>query len=108
MTPRHCRQQDESVISTLSPHLFWDVDRLGVDTTQHAAWLVRRVLEYGRWEDWLRLEKHYGRRRLAEIVVTLRSLDPKARTFCQARFDLPATAFRCYTSTPSLRLSPAC
>lgn len=95
LTGRPRRRHGAVVISALSPHLFWDVDRSGVDVEQHAAWLVRRVLEYGTWADWVRLEEHYGRDRLARIVVTIRSLDPKARTFCQARFDLPANAFRC-------------
>ena len=107
LTRQPIRRHGTVVISALSPHLFWDVDRSGVDIEQHAVWLIRRVLEYGAWADWMRLEEHYGRDRLARIVVTIRSLDPKARTFCQARFDLPANAFRCFTSPLSHQPSPA-
>jgi hypothetical protein len=85
---------------TLSHHLFWDVDRAAVDAERHAPWLVKRVLEYGRWEDWRVLVSHYGRPRLAGIVTNLRSLHPKALAFCQAWFQLPPSAFRCSTSTP--------
>ncbi len=82
------------VIPELSPHLFWDVDPQGVDPELHAAWLARRVLEYGRWQDWGKLVDYYGKPRLAQIVTTLRALDPKAFSFCRAWFDLPASAFR--------------
>lgn len=85
----------------LSDHLFWDVDRASVDLETHAAWLVKRVLEYGRWSDWLALVHRYGKPRLAELATGLRTLDPKAFAFCRAWFQLPATAFRCSTSTPS-------
>ena len=95
-------------MTTLSEHLFWDVDRASVDPEQHAPWLVKRVLEYGRWRDWQALVAHYGKPRLAGIVIKLRSLDPRARAFCQAWFQLPPTDFRCSTSTPSRPQSASC
>ncbi len=88
-------------MTSLSEHLFWDVDRSTIDPEKHAAWLVKRVLEYGRWSDWQALVGQYGKPRLAKIVVTIRSLQPRAFAFCQAWFQLPPTAFRCSTSTPS-------
>ncbi len=36
-------------MTALSDHLFWDVDRSGIDPERHASWLAKRVLEYGRW-----------------------------------------------------------
>jgi hypothetical protein len=83
----------------LSDHLFWDVDRSTVDPALHARWLAKRVLEYGLWRDWQALVSHYGRDRLAEVVTSIRSLDPRAFAFCRAWFDLPATSFRCSTTT---------
>ena len=88
-------------MTSLSEHLFWDVDRSTIDPENHTAWLVKRVLEYGRWSDWQALVGQYGKPRLAEIVVTIRSLQPRAFAFCQAWFQLPPTAFRCSTSPPS-------
>jgi hypothetical protein len=79
----------------LSPHLFWDVRPEEVDFEQHAAWLARRVLEYGNWTDWQALVHHYGRDRLAEIVKNIRSLQPRTLAFCKVWFDLPDAAFRC-------------
>ena len=92
----------------ISDHLFWDVDRTSVDPGKHAPWLVKRVLEYGRWSDWQILVAHYGKPRLAEIVTGIRSLQPRALAFCQAWFQLPSSAFRCSTSMPSRILSEIC
>lgn len=85
------------IISSLSPHLFWDVAADQIDPEQHGAWLARRVLEYGDWTDWQELVRYYGKSRLSEIVTNIRSLQPKALAFCRIWFDLPATAFRCST-----------
>jgi hypothetical protein len=95
-------------VLSLSEHLFWDVDRSTIDPEQHASWLVKRVLEYGRWSDWQILVAHFGKPRLAEITTSIRSLQPRARAFCEAWFQLPTTAFRCSTSTPSRIPSASC
>lgn len=81
----------------LSPHLYWDVRADEVDWDRHAAWLARRVLEYGDWCDWQALVRYYGKEKLADIVTGIRSLQPRAFAFCQVWFDLPASAFRCST-----------
>lgn len=92
----------------LSDHLFWDVDRSSIDPERHTPWLVKRVLEYGCWRDWQTLVAHYGKPRLAEISTGIRSLQPRALACCQAWFQLPPTAFRCSTSTPSRIPSEIC
>ncbi len=84
----------------LSEHLFWDVDRSGIDPERHAAWLVKRVLEYGRWRDWQILVAHYGKPKLAELATGLRSLEPRTLAFCCAWFRLQPAKFRCSTTTP--------
>jgi hypothetical protein len=84
----------------LSEHLFWDAARDGVDPERHAAWLVKRVLEYGYWTDWQALVSHYGKPRLAQIVTDIHALNPRAFAFCRAWFQLPAADFRCSTTPP--------
>ncbi|HEY8924762.1 MAG TPA: hypothetical protein VIU64_10305 [Polyangia bacterium] len=84
----------------LSAHLFWDVDRANVDPSRHAAWLVKRVLEHGRWSDWQTLVAYYGKAGLIEIVTGLRALDTRAFAFCRTWFELPASRFRCSATTP--------
>ena len=88
-------------MDSLSSHLFWDVDRNQIHPVTHASWLTQRVLEYGRWSDWQILVSEYGKPRLAELVIDLRSLSPKTLAFCCACFQLPKSAFRCSTLTQS-------
>ena len=85
----------------LSPQLFWDVAADTVDPERHASWLVRRVLEYGDWPDWQALVAYYGFNRLKVIVTEIRTLQPKALAFCKVWFDLPASAFRRFTTPQS-------
>ncbi len=88
-------------MTELSDHLFWDVERSAVEPERHAAWLVKRVLEYGRWKDWLILAAYYGKPGLADVVTGLRDLEPRSLAFCRAWFQLPAEAFRCSATMPS-------
>jgi hypothetical protein len=85
----------------LSPRLFWDVRAEDIDFEKHAAWLARRVLEYGDWQDWQTLVRHYGNERLAGIVTGIRTLQPRAFAFCKVWFRLPDSSFRCSTKTQS-------
>jgi hypothetical protein len=85
-------------MTSLPPHLFWDVRSEEIDFEKHAAWLARRVLEYGDWPDWQTLVRYYGRDRLAAIVTGIRSLNPRTFAFCRIWFNLPASAFRCSTA----------
>ena len=84
----------------LFPHLYWDVNAAEIDPEKHAAWLARRVLEYGDWRDWQALARYYGKGRLPGTVTSIRSLQPRAFAFCRVWFDLPASAFRCSTAPP--------
>lgn len=82
---------------SLPQHLFWDTRPEDIDFEKHAAWIAKRVLEYGDWPDWQLLVRHYGRERLANIVTQIRTLQPKSLAFCEAWFNLPASVFRCST-----------
>jgi hypothetical protein len=39
---------------------FWDVDPATLDPTRHAAWIIARVLQFGRWDDWVALFRRYS------------------------------------------------
>ena len=67
-------------VDQLSKELFWDVDQSQVRADDHARWLLERVLQRGRWEDWLAVRDHYGKETIRRLSSALR-LDPKARNF---------------------------
>ncbi len=70
----------QSWIFKLSSELFWDTDRSQIDPEKHARWLLERILQRGRWEDWLIIKKHYGKDRIKSISSKLK-LDGKSRNF---------------------------
>ncbi|MGC6425956.1 MAG: DUF6922 domain-containing protein [Akkermansiaceae bacterium] len=86
-------------VDELSPHLFWDVDHRSIHLEKNARWLIQRVLEYGKWKDWNQVEKFYGREHIRDLVTKMRSLRPKCRAFCQARYNLNPEDFRCFEKT---------
>ncbi len=67
-------------IEKLSPELFWDVDRTQVQADIHTRWLIERVLERGRWEDWILIREKLGKETIRKQAPTLR-LDVKTKNF---------------------------
>ena len=59
-------------LSALSDQLFWDVPRAAVDGERHRRWLLERVLERGRLEDWLVVSRALGPDGLAALAPELR------------------------------------
>jgi hypothetical protein len=70
----------DSWIQALSKELFWDVDQSKVTADRHSRWLLERVLERGRWEDWLMVRDHLGKETIRDLAPTLR-LKPRERHF---------------------------
>ena len=93
----------EHNIAGFSPHLFWDVDRSSLEFETNAETIIKSVLEYGLLEDWKIIYRHYGIKKIAETVIKLKELDPRALSFIAALSGLPKEKFRCYTTR---RLTP--
>ena len=83
-------------ISDYSENLFWDVNFEDIDFEANAPYVVQRVLEYGRFEDWKRILALYGKERIGEIATHLRSLEPTAMAFVSIITHQPIEKFRCY------------
>jgi len=88
-------------VASLSPHLFWDVDREQVDPEKHRGYIVQRVTERGSMDDWRRLRSHYGLETVVKEAQGLRSLEPTALAFLSTVGHVPEESFRCYSSKPS-------
>ncbi len=70
----------DSMIESLSPDLFWDVDPATIHAEKNARWLIERVLQRGKWEDWLVIKNYYSKKTLWSLAPRLR-MDDKAHNF---------------------------
>ena len=62
--------------------LFWDVDLTADHLKNHPQWVLRRVLQYGDWEDVHRARKHFGDDAVRE-AADHRSVDARTRRLWQ-------------------------
>ncbi len=89
------KKRDE-ILSDLSPHLFWDVKPGQLDIEENRGYIIKRVLEYGLWKDWLLINKVYGLETITEASLAFRDLDPKTLAFIANVSGVPKEKFRCY------------
>jgi hypothetical protein len=79
-----------------SEHLFWDVEESELDMDQYPAFVIQRVLEYGRWEDWTQIRSYYSMQTIKDAVMNLRTLNPKALSYIALYTDTDIKDYRCY------------
>ena len=89
------------LIENLSGHLFWDIDKSEVDTTKNSSFIIKKVLLYGTFEDWLILRKFYGLDKIIEAAIKMRELDKKTASFLSLLANIPKDSFICYTTIQS-------
>ena len=92
---------NSEIISKLSPHLFWDVKPEQLDAGENKAYIIKRVLEYGLWQDWLLLKNFYGLKTISDQSQRFRELDPKSLAFIAHLSGVPKEKFRCYITKQS-------
>ena len=91
-------ENNSGFISQFSPHLFWDVDPVKLEVNHSKSYIIKRVLEYGLWEDWLLLNKQYGLETITNETKGFRELDPKSLAFISVLSGIPKENFRCYNT----------
>ena len=79
-----------------SKHLFWDVDVDKLDIDCYPAFVIQRVLEYGRWEDWTQIRSYYSMQTIKDEAMNLRTLFPKALNYISLYTDTDKKDYRCY------------
>ena len=90
------------VISQLSGHLFWDINKDNLDIAKSKKIIIQRVLEYGLMKDWKLLQQIYTIQEIEETATKIRDLDPKAASFISLICNTPVENFACYTSKQSM------
>lgn len=84
-----------------SKTLFWETDKNTKVKYNNPAYIVEKVLMYGNFNDWNLLIKKFGKEKVIEQALLIRSLDIKTLNFLSCIFNIPKEQFRCYTPTQS-------
>ena len=96
------RHRMETQIKAFSKHLFWDVNRERLSLEKDDAYIIRQVLEYGKFQDWQLIKNHYGLKTITKKAMAIRSLEKKALSFISTLSGVPIKKFRCYTIQQSI------
>jgi len=95
-------KNDKKIHELLSKHLFWDVDVSNIDEQKHKTFIIKKVLQYGNFNDWKIIVKFYGEETIIEISKNIKDLDKKTLSFLSVFSGLPKTDFLCYTTEQSI------
>lgn len=87
---------NNNFIKQFSTHLFWDVDKDQLDPERSSSYIIKKVLEYGLFEDWLLIKKYYGIEGIKNSVMGFRELEPKALNMVALLSNTAKENFRCY------------
>jgi hypothetical protein len=88
-------------LSSLSTHLFWDVDVNNLDSDNNKKLIIHRILEYGLLKDWKISLKTYGLQEIAATACTIKNLDIKSASFVSVLSGIPLENFACYNTRQS-------
>jgi len=86
----------QNIINELSPHIFWDVDVSSIDLETNSLFVLQRVLQYGKMNDWLLILNFFGFEKLKKLVTKINSLDQVSLSFLSNYFQIEKSNFKCY------------
>ncbi|WP_259070711.1 DUF6922 domain-containing protein [Mucilaginibacter sp. X4EP1] len=81
---------------TLSKQAFWDVDMSKIDYEKNARYIVEKVIERGKAEDFNNILSFYGFEKVKELALQANSLSDISINFCCVLFKVKPTDFKCY------------
>ena len=90
-----------SLISNLTPHIFWDVDIKTIDLEKNGVFVLQRILQYGLLKDWLLIKSVLGSDKLKSIAVRIPSLDDVSISFLSNLLHIEKSEFKCYKNRQS-------
>ena len=90
-----------SLITSLSPHIFWDVDVQSIDVEKNGVFVLQRVLQYGILKDWLLLKSIMGVDNIKALAVQLPTLDDVSISFLSNLYKIDKSEFKCYKNKQS-------
>ena len=79
--------------SMFRPTLFWDAD--SIDASDHAHYIIARILDYGDMNDVRTLRKIYSDEKIIEVIRTRRGLLPQTGKYWAVKFNIPLNEVPC-------------
>ena len=79
--------------SIFRPSLFWDAGE--IDASEHAAYVIARVLDFGDIEDVHTLRKIYPDEKIIEAIRSRRSLLPRTGKYWAVKLKIPLREVPC-------------
>ncbi|MEQ9823895.1 MAG: hypothetical protein ABQ298_05885 [Puniceicoccaceae bacterium] len=89
-------ESGQEFIAKLPSHLLWDVDPASLDADQHAAFLIRRIMDRGDSEEVRQAWSYYGAQRVRDALVQAPALNRKTLSFFANQFQIPSNTFRAW------------
>ena len=86
------------MLNQFSKHIFWDTKISKLDIKEHKAFIIKRVLEYGKFEDWILLQNIYSLSQIIETAKTFISLDKKTLSLLSVITSTSLEEFKCYNT----------
>lgn len=74
---------------------FWDTDPSTIDIDRKSAYVINRLLQWGRVEELKWLKQNYGLEALKIVVRRSRELTSKHGTFYSLIYDIPSEEVLC-------------
>jgi hypothetical protein len=63
--------------------LAWDVDFTDQTIDRYPEWVLARVLDFGQWEDFEALARHFGLERVRSMMKKAHCTTARADAFCK-------------------------
>lgn len=86
-----------NIKAQFSKNLFWDININDLDMEQHASYILGRILEFGKLNDWKIIRNYYGLELIKQTAIGMRIMPPQALSFLSLITHTPENQFRCYT-----------
>ncbi len=85
----------------ISKIAFWDIDFEQLDEQKNSTFIIQRIIEYGLFEEIISVIRFYGKKRVANEIVSANWLSNKTIAFCCVLFHLKPENFKCYIKKQS-------
>jgi len=79
-----------------SKNLFWDIRVDELDIDEYPRFVLKRVLEYGKWEDWVQIRAYYPMELIKQEAMQMRTLFPQALRYIATYTNTKKEDYRCY------------